>query len=52
MGINAARVLRLAGAARRLLMVGAAWSVLRNIMYHCHVSMSFTDRQKVSAASY
>ncbi len=46
------RVLRFAGAARRLLTAREARSVLRNMGSHCHLSMSFTDMQKVSAASY
>jgi hypothetical protein len=51
-GVNVARVLRLAGAARRLLTAGEARSVLRKMGSYCHVSMSFTYRQKVSTASY
>ncbi|MCE8429651.1 MAG: hypothetical protein J5U19_14855 [Candidatus Methanoperedens sp.] len=46
-GVIAARVLRLAGAARHLLTAGAARSVLRKMGSHCHLSMIFTDRQKV-----
>jgi len=50
-GVNAAQVFCLAGAARRLLTAGAAMSVLRKMGSHCYVSMSFTERQKVSAVS-